>query len=436
MMTTVYIHPDLDQLPQATESLIPIHLYGSRPDQKGRAALGWSICDELTRVRAPLHPVAFDFLSISLAVIAADTFVSRDHAADGWAREINLVVALDNPGTWVPVLPKLTRALNFLSGDIWSLSVEGGGASPPAFKRRAIRHIDPRTCDSACLFSGGLDSAIGALDLRVDGGNPFLVSHAYTHDAAKQEGILPRLGSGVVRFGAQASPVGWLDHGNDVQMRTRSFNFLAMGVLMAASLLRPGITRTTLFVPENGLIALNPPLTRRRIGALSTRTTHPYYLHLIAEVLDEVGLPIDLINPYAHKTKGEMMAECRDQARLAAIASGTVSCGKWKRTGEQCGRCVPCLIRRAAFHRADMADDTPYQEKGIDLQRFFEHDEDPDDLMAMLLAARRLDTMDVDRWIAMTGPMPLVASDRTGRVSAARRGMMEVRDFLRSEALL
>lgn len=435
-MTTVYIHPELDHLPQATDTLIPIHLYGSRPDQEGRAALGWRIYDELTRVRAPLHPVAFDFLSISLAVIAADTFVSRDDAADGWAREINLVVALDNPGTWVPVLPKLTRALNFLSGDVWSLSFEGGGDAPPAFNRRVSRKIDPRACDSACLFSGGLDSAIGALDLRADGGNPFLVSHAYTHDAAKQEAILPRLGTGAVRFGAQASPIGWLDHGNDVQMRTRSFNFLAMGVLMAAALLRPGVERTTLFVPENGLIALNPPLTRRRIGALSTRTTHPYYLHLIGEVLDQVGLPISLMNPYAHKTKGEMMAECRDQARLATIANGTVSCGKWKRTGEQCGRCVPCLIRRAAFHRAGMDDATPYQAKGVDLHQFFEHDEDPDDLMAMLLAARRLDTMDVDRWIAMTGPMPLVAADRAGRVNAARRGMMEVRDFLRSEDLL
>lgn len=83
-----------------------------------------------------------------------------------------------------------------------------------------------------------------------------------------------------------------------------------------------------------------------------------------------------------------------------------------------------------------MADETPYQAKGIDLRRFFEHDEDPDDLMAMLLAARRLDSMDVDRWIAMTGPMPLAAVDRAERVSAARRGMIEVREFLHAEALL
>lgn len=52
-MSTVFVHPELGQLPAATESLIPVHLYGSRPDQAGRTALGWSIYNALTRVHAP-----------------------------------------------------------------------------------------------------------------------------------------------------------------------------------------------------------------------------------------------------------------------------------------------------------------------------------------------------------------------------------------------
>lgn len=432
-MTIVHVHPDLDELPTPNASRIPVHLYGGNPDQKGAAALGWRVYDELTRVKAPLDPTAFDFLSLSLAVTAADTFVSRDDAADGWARDIQLVVALNSPAVWQPVLPLLTSALNFLSGDVWTLTVIGGGAEPPAFRPRVWRQIDPTSCDSACLFSGGLDSAIGAIDLRGEKRNPILVSHAYTHDASRQEEVLAKVGKGVVRFGAQANPKGWLGHGNDVQMRTRSFNFLAMGVLMAAGLLRPGVPRSTLFVPENGLIAVNPPLTPRRIGALSTRTTHPYYLDLVQQVLDTVGLPVDLVNSYAHLTKGEMMMQCRDQKILAAIADRTVSCGKWKRKGEQCGRCVPCLIRRAAFHGAGWEDKTQYQEKGQDLAQFFATGKDPDDLMAMILASRKMDTMDVDRWVALTGPMPLAAKDRLARVDAVRRGMIEVRAFLQSQ---
>lgn len=432
-MTIVYVHPDLNELPAPTPGLIPVHLYGSRPDQKGTAALGWSLYNELARVNAPLDPVAFDFLSLSLAVTAADTFVSRDDAADGWARDIKLTVALNDQARWRPVLPLLARALNFLSGDIWTLKVISGGDGPPAFRSRVWHPIETATCDSACLFSGGLDSAIGVLDLCKQGRNPILVSHAYTHDASRQEEILPKLGNGLVRFGAQASPKGWLGRGNDVQMRTRSFNFLAMGVLMASCLMGPGVKRRTLFVPENGLIALNPPLTPRRIGALSTRTTHPHYLDMVQRILNEVGISINLENPYAHLTKGEMMANCLEPARLAAIANRTVSCGKWKRRGEQCGRCVPCLIRRAAFHGAGMKDGTHYQAEGSNLQHFLNHGNDPDDLMAMLLASRQVPAMDFHKWVASTGPMPLAPVDRDGRVDAVRRGMIEVETFLRSQ---
>ena len=127
------------------------------------------------------------------------------------------------------------------------------------------------------------------------------------------------------------------------------------------------------------------------------------------------------------------MMQCRDQKILAAIADRTVSCGKWKRKGEQCGRCVPCLIRRAAFHGAGWEDETQYQEKGQDLAQFFATGNDPDDLMAMILASRKMDTMDVDRWVALTGPMPLAAKDRLSRVDAVRRGMIEVRAFLQSQ---
>lgn len=432
-MTIVYVHPDLDELPPPSPGLIPVHLYGSRPDKKGTAALGWGIYNELARVNAPLDPVAFDFLSLALAVTAADTFVSRHDAADGWARDIKLTVALSDQTRWRPALPLLTHALNFLSGDMWTLEVISGGYKPPAFRSRAWHPIETATCDSACLFSGGLDSSIGVLDLCNKGRNPILVSHAYTHDAGRQVELLPKLGSGLVRFGAQASPKGWLERGNDVQMRTRSFNFLAMGVLMASCLMGSGVGRRTLFVPENGLIALNPPLTPRRIGALSTRTTHPHYLDMVQRILNKVGISIDLENPYAHLTKGEMMAGCLEPARLAAIANRTVSCGKWKRRGEQCGRCVPCLIRRAAFHRAGMSDGTNYQSEGRNLQHFLDHGNDPDDLMAMLLASRQIHAMDFDKWVASTGPMPLARADRAGRVDAVRRGMIEVGAFLRSQ---
>nr|WP_281362437.1 7-cyano-7-deazaguanine synthase [Azospirillum melinis] len=221
-------------------------------------------------------------------------------------------------------------------------------------------------------------------------------------------------------------------------MRTRSFNFLAFGALVAATLAQRELVPepVDLIVPENGLIALNPPLTARRIGALSTRTTHPHFLGLVQRLFDELGLPVRITNPYAKKTKGEMLRGCADQATLVRIARETVSCGKWKRTGKQCGKCVPCLIRRASFHAAGMRDPTPYEPTNRDLAAVLPREEAADDLMALVLAAGRLPTTDVARWVGRTGPLPTDMAERQALLDVAQRGMAEVEDYLNSLGLI
>ena len=60
-----------------------------------------------------------------------------------------------------------------------------------------------------------------------------------------------------------------------------------------------------LVIPENGFMSLNPPLLPERRGALSTRTTHPSFLAQLREVLDVVGIDVELDVPFAALTKGE-----------------------------------------------------------------------------------------------------------------------------------
>ena len=59
-------------------------------------------------------------------------------------------------------------------------------------------------------------------------------------------------------------------------------------------------------VPENGLIAVNVPLDPLRLGALSTRTTHPFYIARWNDALDALGITGRIENPYWDRTKGEM----------------------------------------------------------------------------------------------------------------------------------
>ena len=436
-MTDVLVHPDLSRLPAPRSGHVPVHLYGAKAEP-GMAAIGGPILDAVSRISNPVDATAFDFLSLSLAVTAADTFTNRRDAADGWARDIHLTVALVNPDKWLTSIPILENALGFLSGDQWTLEFLSGGKVKPAPRPRVRNKLIFDGCQSACLYSGGLDSAIGMLNLRANGQRTALVSHAYPHDSRRQKEILSRVPGGMPRLALHANPRQQLSYPNDVQMRTRSFNFLAMGALAAATLghhLGDG-TRVPLVIPENGMIAINPPLTDRRIGALSTRTTHPHYLGLIQSVLDKVGLPVWLTNPFALSTKGEMIEECLDQEELASIAGRTVSCGKWKRSGRQCGKCVPCLIRRASFHAAGWEDQTRYKAPDDDLYQFFSSNKDMDDLMAMILASRRLDNEDIATWVAKTGPLPSDSDTRLALVEVVRRGMVEMSSFLDSEDLL
>lgn len=430
-MTTVVCHVSAGAVPAAdADDEIHVLLYEGNPVRPGAGAIGGRLREQFSRLGAPPSRVAVDFVSLALAVTAADTFVLRSEAANSWNRDITLVVPLAAPQIWEPVRADLERALRFLSGDDWHFVFQPDGESPPAtFEVRARqRGIDLTRVDCVCLFSGGLDSAIGALDLVSGGHRPLLVSHAYRGDAAYQEQVAGLLGQDLQRFAANAWPR--RNPITETTMRTRSFNFIAFAVLAAQvrSSLRSGVV-TDVVVPENGLIALNAPLTPRRIGALSTRTTHPHYLGAIQSIMDRVGLPVRITNPFETVTKGEMVHRYRDRPKMAEFAAATVSCGVWHRKNQQCGRCVPCLIRRASLYAGSVDDGTSYETP--DLHQVLSNEELRDDLVGMLTAVRRLKTNNLERWVSQAGPLPFDVGYRASLIDVHRRGLTEVASFLR-----
>jgi hypothetical protein len=126
-----------------------------------------------------------------------------------------------------------------------------------------------------------------------------------------------------------------------------------------------------LYMFENGLIALNVPLTPSRRGSCSTRTMHPYYLNLMRQTLQALGVPNPILNPYALKTKGECLVECKSIDALKDVAFDSVSCShgsrrqNWvRKSADNCGYCVPCLFRRAALYKAGLDSGAQY---GLDV---------------------------------------------------------------------
>jgi hypothetical protein len=161
-------------------------------------------------------------------------------------------------------------------------------------------------------------------------------------------------------LGPQAAQERPLPTDREPTTRGRSFLFIAAGGVVASA---AGLSAVQ--VAENGYIGLNIPLEPSRVGACSTRTTHPHFLRLLAGALAEVEIDLAIQNPYQLKTKGEVLEGCRNRDLLLDLAPATISCahpevGRWSREGyANCGYCYPCLMRRVSLHRvgADRASD-------------------------------------------------------------------------------
>lgn len=391
-------------------------------------SIGPQLLQKVRKAGLAPTPRAWDFLSIALSVIGADEGCSRSQSPDGWTRQIDLTVSVSDPTFWSAQQDKLIAALGFLTGDLWTLHFVGGGVMPTPPKRAV-----PRAEEAICLLSGGMDSLIGALDRAASGQKLLLVSQVSKGDKATQSYLAQAIAGpkSHLQLNHQAHP----PHESERSQRARSLVFFGFGVLAATSLSSYSAGNTVdLYVPENGFISLNVPLTPLRLGSLSTRTTHPYFLNLLQDVLTSAGIRVKIVNPYQFMTKGEMLAACKDQTFLKKHIGSTTSCGRYARTGfVHCGRCVPCLVRRAAFN-AWGGDLTP-RYKYADLSRKSAKYRDFDDVRSVAMAIEAVKARGLDRWAGgALNTAQLGSVTPYGQV--VQRGLDELAAFLKDMNVL
>lgn len=333
------------------------------------------VLDQLHELGLTPSERAVDLAVLAAVLTAADTRVSRTtESQDAWTREIDLHLPVGEPKTWEGLAPLIQITLNFLTGDKWGIHFRPRVAGLPPL---VLGSEHPRTANPTCvcLFSGGLDSFIGAIDLLATGEKPMLVSHYWDGISSKyqkqcSEALKKRFPK--VAFHHIRARVGFpndtvKDSLAENTLRGRSFLFFALAALVADAIGGDKIVH----VPENGLISLNVPLDPLRLGALSTRTTHPFYMARFDELLRGLGMTVHLHNAYRHQTKGAMTKGCADLTFLRQEARNTISCSspaknrfakdEHQRQPKNCGHCVPCLIRRAAILEGLGTDDTEYQ---------------------------------------------------------------------------
>ncbi len=391
---------------------------------------------------------AFDLFLVASIVYGIDILLPRETMGfDGWSREIEICFPVDQIDEFNNGKDALEKTLCFLTGDLWTISFESRTVRRLykfGSRQKAYNDAFRKRHKVVNLFSGGMDSLIGAINqLHNSNDEVCLVSHTdsmFKGAKTDQEEILEEFKKKYRHYFHIPTRVdmGKHDiHGNEYDkettLRSRSFLFLSMAVLVADSIdeVMP------VHIPENGTISLNYPLTPSRRSSCSTRTTHPHFLELMEEFLRAIGLNHSIINDYQTCTKGEMAEECADRELLLRAYPYSCSCGKRGTRKDirddahasHCGVCMPCVYRRAALHKIG-------ESEAVGTDIFNSHKRgvmDIPDMPALASYLRKdLTLQEIERGLLVNGPLPLNKLEEYAKV--VMRTREEIKQWIRDEA--
>jgi len=308
-----------------------------------------------------------DLLEIACYVFAADRYTSRG-AVDaveyhGWAREFEFVIKVRDYEFWNDEVTKnmLGELLTFMTGDqSFVFEFQKGHDTPPSslFDREEFQ-ISSGEPTHISLFSGGLDSLVGAVELleaTID--KICLVSHQSgqpgtirTQDALSR--ALNQLYPGRLRHYKFRSG---LTEKRAIEETQRSRSFLYCSIAYA---LTSAYKQNYFYVFENGITSLNLPRKEDLKNGRASRTTHPKTIALLKSFLSHVeGRPIDIRTPFLWRTKTDILDGLKS-SRAKDLLTSSVSCSRTSQPfvrGTHCGVCYQCIDRRFAVHASGLDD--------------------------------------------------------------------------------
>lgn len=392
-----------------------------------------------------------DLFIIGLSVFALDKRISRSLFDDAWTREIEVSIPVLEKNKWDRTCDRWNELLSFLTGDIWKIKFRSTSAEYGFHKNANRSKIDISGCDCVSLFSGGLDSFCGAIKLLEDGKSPVLVGHnEYPKLRYIQENMVKDFRSNYdsqsISFlgftaGARAPKniEGEPLRKTENTSRGRSLLFLCAAISIAGIMGED----TPVYIPENGFIGLNISLTNSRKGSCSTRTTHPFFLEGLSEILGEVGIHNRIENFFAYKTKREIVNLIAETQSFKNNYMNTISCShpcvaRYNRTGSReypvnCGFCYPCLIRKASLQDVEISEKNDVEDT-ISFINTESESTKSSDLFAVLSSVHRykgLSDKELRRMIRCTGKLSKEKAEWFERVY--REGMNDLTDFFKNE---
>jgi len=305
-----------------------------------------------------------DLLELAGYIFGMDRCISRGkhdsveyHA---WSRNITLKQKVRDFDFWDSKIVKelLSDVLTFMLGDNdITLEFEAGHDTPPVdlFDKSDFSISEGDSPIDVTLFSGGLDSLAGALELLANSKNRIILASHQSNNTTKktQNRIVEVLKE---KYPNRISHYHYRCHlmdkrATDETQRSRSFLFTSIAFALASA-----HKQSSFCVFENGITSLNLRRREDLANSRASRTTHPRTIKKLEQFFSLVnGAKFTIKHPYLFKTKSDVL-EIISNLEPGLLAS-TVSCTKTnfaKGESTHCGECFQCIDRRLASYSRNM----------------------------------------------------------------------------------
>jgi len=306
-----------------------------------------------------------DLLEIAAYVFAADRKTKRGTPDSmeyhSWSRSFHFIIKVRDHQFWKKetVKNKLSEVLCFMTGDkACDFTFNSGYFTGKAglFDEENFKII-PSSSTSVILFSGGLDSLAGILNmLETTNDKVCLISHVSQNATLRtQKKLYKALNKDYPNrlephYTFKCNLKG--DTALEETQRTRSFLYSSIAFAIATA-----YSQNTFYLFENGITSINFSRREDLINARASRTTHPKTLELLTELLSLVNeSQIKIEHPFLFKTKTDILQLLAKYEKKEYINS-TVSCCKTRmklQNSTHCGGCFQCIDRRFAAYGAEL----------------------------------------------------------------------------------
>ena len=307
-----------------------------------------------------------DLLEIAAYVFAADRLTSRGPRRaveyQSWSRRLHFIVKVRDFQFWSQsdVREALKSALRFATGDLdYTFTFQPGHTTPPTnlFDREDFSMENDRDL-SIMLFSGGLDSLAGAVQLLEQTDEHIcLVSHLSQVGTIRTQKALAT--SLETHYQGRVSAYQFktnLQHVRSKEETQRSRPFLYGSIAFA---LATAFGRDRFYIFENGVTSLNFARRDDLINARASRTTHPQTIGRLMSLFSLIAeKPFLVETPFSWCTKSDVL-KCLKDSGHGQLLPSSVSCSRTYKSGvhaTHCGECFQCLDRRIGIYGAQAED--------------------------------------------------------------------------------